>query len=48
MQHTCMPWYVGSTISTKLTPNKKHQGTIWMVGVNFYPKAKDLPLPFVY
>jgi hypothetical protein len=22
------------------------QGTVWMVGVNIYPKENDLPLPF--
>jgi hypothetical protein len=22
-------------------------GTVWMVGVNIYPKKNDLPLPFV-
>jgi hypothetical protein len=22
------------------------QGTVWMIGVNIYPKENDLPLPF--
>jgi hypothetical protein len=25
---------------------RPYQGTVWMVGVNIYPKENDLPLPF--
>jgi hypothetical protein len=25
---------------------KRYLGTVWMVGVNIYPKENDLPLPF--
>jgi hypothetical protein len=25
---------------------KTNLGTVWMVGVNIYPKENDLPLPF--
>jgi hypothetical protein len=29
-----------------LANHKQDYGTVWMVGVNIYPKENDLPIPF--
>jgi hypothetical protein len=29
-----------------LCVEEEDKGTVWMVGVNIYPKENDLPLPF--
>jgi hypothetical protein len=30
----------------RLQKSQTYHGTVWMVGVNIYPKENDLPLPF--